>query len=444
MRINLNFLTKTVRTVAVFLLFSGAIFGSSSSSSSSYVDPITQYKSGWTHKALQIQEKLDLSAPLKWSSFVSTHNSFNASDYATAFSYLDPNQVYSLYEQLEMDVREIELDVHWYFSMEGWPWEWQNRLLLCHGEGDHMGCSSYDRKFSDGISEINSWIRRAENRNKILIIQIEQYFDGHYSEALNTLKSYFGDLIYRPAVSCSGLDQNMPKQNILNANKQIVIVTDNGGCTTHEIGTWVFKGAGNRNGFLQSNVRSFTNYPDCASSVFSASDYANNMIRYYGDETTLNDWFGGGYSPIYASHVQAMGKCGASLISMDNIKPTDGRLDAHIWSWNGGEPNDYNGIGDCAMQYSNGRWNDAYCYNGYRYACASADGLSWNITGAAGNWYNGSYYCQAEFGAGYQFAAPKNAQQNQKLTERKQAYGLANAWIGASDTAAEGNWVNLR
>ena len=95
------------------------------------------YTGSWLRRTLDLQNKLDYDEPLAKATFIMTHNSYNSAAYRTAVSYLDPNHNISIDAQLSAGVRSIELDVHRYFSMSGWPWEWKTRLLLCHGQSNH-------------------------------------------------------------------------------------------------------------------------------------------------------------------------------------------------------------------------------------------------------------------------------------------------------------------
>ena len=85
---------------------------------------VEAYESSWVHRALTLQRALGRTAPLWEEQFVHTHNSFNASSYAiptngSAPSYYptltnqDPNQLYSMTDQMRMDVRALEIDLHW-------------------------------------------------------------------------------------------------------------------------------------------------------------------------------------------------------------------------------------------------------------------------------------------------------------------------------------------
>jgi hypothetical protein len=112
----------------------------------------------WLQTALDLQNKLDYEVPLAQASFVMTHNSYNSKAYYSGFAYVDPNQNMSISEQLNAGTRSLEFDVHQYFSMHGWPWNWRKRLMLCHGQNNHMGCSSYDRHLESGFDEVRDWL----------------------------------------------------------------------------------------------------------------------------------------------------------------------------------------------------------------------------------------------------------------------------------------------
>src|SRR3954452_22110722 len=74
---------------------------------------ITAYGSSWVHRALSLQRDLSATAPLIEDQLPHTHNTFNSSAYSvptngSAPSYYptltnqDPNQVYSISDQLNM------------------------------------------------------------------------------------------------------------------------------------------------------------------------------------------------------------------------------------------------------------------------------------------------------------------------------------------------------
>ena len=406
----------------------------SSSSSKPKETPIDVYQRSWEKKSLGQQRALEANLPLKDSTFLHTHNTYNSAAYTSGVAYIDPNQNYSVYDQLRMDIRAIEFDVHWYFWMNDWPWNWGYRPLLCHGQNNHLGCSAFDKDFQDAVNELNSFIR--SNRSEVVILYVEEHLDGHYQEVVNRLKNTLGDLVYRPSGSgCQDVPVNVTRQQVLNAGKNIILWS--GSCGAGEWQSWIFQ---KNNVVPEENVSKFNSYPDCASQYMSADTYANKMVRFYEDKTNLTDWFGGGSGSTTTANIPNMLKCGVNLVGMDKLTPTDGRLNSAVYSWNAGEPNDWGGNEDCAMQYSNGRWNDAACTNYYRFACRNAAN-QWRISNASGPWTSGASICSNETGGAYQFAVPRNGQQNQKLTEAKAAAGAGEVWMKYSDRVSEGNWT---
>lgn len=425
---------KATRGVLFLLALVAAIFAINGSSSKPKPEsPVDVYQRSWEKRALAQQRSLEANLPLKDSTFLHSHNTYNASAYTTAFSYIDPNHNFSVNDQLRMDIRAIEFDVHWYFSMDGWPWEWGNRPLLCHGQSNHVGCSTYDRHLSKGVSELNSFIRA--NRSEVVILYIEEHLDGNYQAALNVLKSAFGDLIYRPTGTCQDAPVNVTRQQVLNAGKNIILWS--GSCGSGEWQSWVYV---KNNAVPESNVSKFTSYPDCGSAAMSADAYANKMVRFYEDRTRLTAWFGGGSGKTTTANIPEMLKCGVNLPGYDMVSPNDGRLAAAVYSWAPGEPNDYANNEDCVMQYSTGRWNDANCGNRYRFACVNAAG-QWRVSNAAGAHSDGAAVCSNETAGAYQFAVPKNGQQNQRLVEAKRAANVGDVWVRLNDRSTEGRWV---
>ena len=394
--------------------------------------PTDKYQKTWEHKALSIQNKLDKNEPLINATYLHTHNTYNSRAYTTAFSYIDPNHYYSIKDQLRMDVSMIELDVHWYFSMAGWPWQWKKTTLLCHGQGNHLGCSAYDRHLSKGVDEINSYIR--SNRDKVIILYVEEHVDGHYNETINTIKGRLGDLIYRTGSnSCKQLPGSLTKQQVLNAGKNIVIFSGAGCQNNSNWNQYVHM----RSIITESNMRDFKGYPNCGK--YSRNDYKTKVIRFYEDRTNMTAWFGGGSGKTTKDNMDDLVNCGVNFPGMDKLSPTDGRLRAAIWSFHPGEPNNWGGNEDCVHQWGNGKWNDNNCNARYRFACKNGAG-DWYVTKGSGTWSSGYNKCSSETGGQYSFATPHNGYENKQLEAAKKARGVNDAWLSLNDRSREGTW----
>ncbi|MCP4129836.1 MAG: hypothetical protein GY754_02350 [bacterium] len=379
-----------------------------------FASDVDTYQSSWEHKAFTQQRNLDLHAPLKDAVFFGTHNSYNASAYTNAGSYWDPNQIYSIYDQLRLESRFLELDVHYWFSMDGWPWEWKTKLLLSHGQ-EYVGASSFDRELSEGLSEINSWIRQAENSGEVLMLYFEDYMDGEYGKFVDALENSIGDLVYKPG-TCQNIPVNLSKADILNSGKQIIIVSGN--CNNSTYAQWVY-----------NNSWTGGSKSDPCSSVAANPD---KMVRIFEDRTNLSEMVGDP-TLIDAAMMGDIADCGINIQNLDDLAP-DSRLTNAIWSWDTNEPNDWGGNEDCAVQKSNGRFNDANCANSYYYACKDSSG-TWFVPADTGAWSSGDSVCSA---AGGTFEAPVNGYDNTQLLTVK---SVSNVWINYSDTAVEGTWV---
>lgn len=73
---------------------------------------IEAYRASPTAAAHALQRRLQEDLPLRHATFVATHNSYNSYAYRPTPSRMDANQTYGLADQLDMDVRRLELDVH--------------------------------------------------------------------------------------------------------------------------------------------------------------------------------------------------------------------------------------------------------------------------------------------------------------------------------------------
>lgn len=394
----------------------------------------SDYKRSWYYQALQYQGDLDLHAPLGRAAFLTTHNSYNAGVYSQNGSYIDPNQKISIFDQLQIGIRAVEMDVHYTFSSSGfWPWEWQfgNELKLCHGDGD-TGCHANDRYFTQGLWEVRDWCD--DNPDEVVIIYIEDQMEGQYDRAITEMDPIIGDLVYK-AGGCRALPMNLTKNDVLNAGKQILLI--GGNCATTDWADWVFNGHFSYTGHLEN----FTAYPDCACDGKDAEYLQSFLVRIYEDRTTLSALFGDPGPYINPTNAAQMAQCGIGAIGLDEVVPFDSRLTAQIWSWGENEPNDYNGCEDCATQRPDGRFNDMPCNYSYPAAGYSDQTGEWYITSGSYTWDQAAAGVASEFpGTDIRFAVPVNGYDNARLNDVKKGRGIGTIWLNYSDKWYEGHW----
>lgn len=371
---------------------------------------IDNFKSSWEGRTLEKQRLLDMHAPLADNNIPGTHNTYNSEAYTSCnFSvgcrYLDPQQKYSIYDQLRMGARFIEIDVHYTTKMES-LFSYPKRLLMCHGV-----CSINDKYFTEGLNEIKNWLNSSDSHNQVLILYVEDHMEGRHQDAYNQINSRFGNWIYR-SNGCTAIPNTLTKADVLAQGKKVVIWGD-GGCS------------GNN---------------DWRNSTYTG---LGGIGRIWEDRTTVgtigNIIEGGSANYISASDVKRFFKEGANIVNLDDMVTDDGRLAAGIWSWDNNEPNNWNGDQDCALQWANGRWDDQSCSNIYVHACENTQDGSWRVSGFSDTWYNGQQACAA-LGSQYQFSVPTNSQDNERLKAAKAAIGHTHVWLNHDDQQSEGNW----
>ena len=369
-------------------------------------DGIDDFNQGWIGQTLTAQRQLDLEIPLSEGNWIGTHNSFNSGAYTTALSYLDPNQVDSIFNQLRIGARHIEFDVHWTPKFEG-AFDYPDRLLLCHGTSDHIGCSTSDRYLSEGLDEIVAWLGLASSLGEVLILQIEDHMEGRHGEAYTQINDRLGAWIYRSG-GCQDIPNSLTKAEVLNAGKRIVI-WGSGGCT----------GDGNWNGTVYTGLGA--------------------VSRVWEDSTVIGGIGGGAQTAISASDVMDYFANGMNVIALDQLHQNDPRLEAAVWSWAVLEPNDFGGVEDCAVQVADGRWIDDQCILQNHFACRHAVHGGWAVSPESGRWIEGVSACSV-LGADYRFSTPASSQQNQALSQARSQAGLDRVWLNHNDRQAEGFW----
>ncbi|WP_202904875.1 lectin-like protein [Marinomonas sp. S3726] len=373
-----------------------------------HADSIDDFNNAWLGKAMDYQRALDNYAPIIDNNILGTHNTYNSEVYTSCnFSvgcrYLDPQQKYSIRDQLRMGARFIEIDVHWTTKMES-LFSYPKRLLMCHGF-----CSINDKYATEGFNEIKDWLASAESQDEVLILYIEDATEGHHSDLYSQMNERFGDKIY-PSNGCGDIPDTLTKADVLAAGKQIILWKDSGCSSDGNLSNLAFTGLG-------------------------------KVGRIWEDATTLGtikEFFEGGIDSLSANEVREAFATGANIVNLDDMVMDDGRIEAAVWSWDNNEPNNSGGNQDCAVQWENGRWDDNACSASFAFACEDASGNWFVPDNTTGAWSEGVSACA---NLGGTFSMPTNSQSNQKLKLAKESVGYNHVWLNHTDAETEGQWL---
>ena len=385
---------------------------------------LAAYEKSWAYRALSLQNALETNAPLIEEQLPHTHNSFNSSAYdvptdGSAPSYYptltnqDPNQAYSLTEQLNMGVRAIELDLHWVPSPYGSPATNGFWVTLCHGDGEqvpgqsdyvHVGCSD-DRPAQDGFAEVRAWLDQHPNQFLLIYLENQLYPEDPVASqeqahdvAASLLQQAFGSLVYKPQGvtpgNCATLPYSSSEQQLMATGARVLLV---GNCGPGAWSQLVFQRG---NTWDESGQPSSYSAADCAhDEQLRQSD--TSFRREFEDSTFVSAATGSPTPPVTAEQVATMVRCGVNIIGLDQLRPQDGRLAALVWSWAPGEP----AVDGCAYLGADGRFHAASCSE-KRVAACETPAKTWQLTHKAVAWSRAAAECAKEYAAS--FAVPMN------------------------------------
>jgi hypothetical protein len=311
---------------------------------------IAAYERSDTHRTLAFQYALAGDLPLRDAPWIGTHNSFNSStEMGPSVSDSDPNQQLSLVDQLRLDVRSLELDVHWF----------PNRPTVCHAEGDFTGCS-IEGPLDAELAKIDGWL--GQHRDQVLLLYLEDHLGdaAHHDAGAAMIDSTIGARVYRPEPGgCRELPLTLTRNAVLAAGKQVLIV---GGCGE---GAPYQRLAFDWDRHVETRPVGFEGPPGCGPD-FPRATWDATLVRYYEDSTWLTD--GASYAGqatrddgLTPATTSALVRCGVDLLGFDQLLPDDGRLDAAAWSWAPGEPRLGGGRRCVVQRPADGRWEARRC-----------------------------------------------------------------------------------
>jgi len=389
------------------------------------------YAGSWLHRAAAFQYALGDRVPLRQAQWVGTHNSFNSVSDDATLSKTDSNQQLTLAQQLDVDVRALELDVHWLPSVHAGG---ANAVVVCHGRGpdeQDFGCTN-ERLFSQVLPQIASWLNG--HRQEVLLLYLEDELGdaAGYTETVKVLDTVLrrpdgSSLIYRPSRSeitakgCADLPLGVSRDDVRRRGARVVLV---GNCRSG----WASHVYGWDDGHVESgSTPNYRPFPTC-DATYARSVYDTKLVRYYEDSTFVSSAIDPTTSPKAAQaemltpeKAAAMTRCGVNLFGFDQLLPDDDRIAATIWSWEKDKPNVRDGR--CAVQRPSGRWITRPCGTKHRAACRV--GSAWRLTPRALTYDPAKEACRERGGV---LGVPRTGYDNSLL--RTLAGPSGEVWLG--------------
>ncbi|MEY2420446.1 MAG: hypothetical protein QOI95_513 [Acidimicrobiaceae bacterium] len=403
---------------------------------------VAAQESGWLGHALELQHRLGDALPLRDAMWVGTHNSFNTvANNPPSLSNNDSNQHVSLVDQLRLGVRGIEIDIHWMPSV--WA-NGANAVVVCHGRPEsqlNAGCTD-ERLLPAELEPIGDWLRQPAHRSDVVLVYVEDDLESAagFEAAANAIDDTIGDLVYKPPAGsgCPLLPLALHRADVLAAGKQVVVMS---GCGPAGTAAW-------QSTVFDDSLRSeegnpdFAGYPACTTPSVATADYGTKLVRFFEDSTFLSTAVAQGDPGhrMTVDGVRDMVRCGVNLFGLDQVDPSDPRLEAMVWSWAANEPST-SGRGTCAFSGADGRFHVGGCKGArMQFACVDRSTGQWFVTQRSGTPHDGFRACHQEH-PGSVFAVPGSGNHAQRLVEAKAAAGATNVWMAYA--AIDGVWKGV-
>jgi hypothetical protein len=402
----------------------------------------TASRAEWARGALALQYELSSDVGYRDAPWVGTHNSFNSTaEVGATASANDPNQQLRIVDQLDLGIRSIELDLHWFVR----PGAGSRAVVVCHGLGasqGHGGCTT-EPTLDLVLDPIVAWLREPAHRDQVLNVHLQDELESAegYDAAALILREKLGTLLYAPsppaAGGCEGLPLDLSRDDVRASGAQVVLVSDCGPGAGWPATVFDWGEA-----HEEGRPLGYRDYPDCDQEV-PRSAYDAKMIRYFEDSTRFTE----GASQTGAAQKRDritpetaayMARCGVDLIDLDQLVPEDPRFEALVWSW----APDHPARGRCAVQRVNkafgfGRWRSKRCVGKKPIACRRSDG-NWIVDGPPTPARRGRAACRDRRAA---YAVPRSGYEVQLLRERMARKGVGAVWLGYRKK--QGEWTAL-
>lgn len=393
----------------------------------------SSYPTADQQRRMALQHHISNDAPFYETTWIGTHNSYNAERYG----YPYPQQSGSISDQLRAGLRILSLDIHQKLDD-------LNKVILCHdGVVNSISCSSNDLELRNALSEIKGFL--VNNQKEVVLVIIEDRLGtrvrGARGNAVLDIMKLFGDIVYKPqdlghdGRGCRTLpadDDTLTKASLLKAGKQVIFATSG---------------------------EDLVSYSCC-----TCQDQNNQFRKWIWTVETAE--YSGGTPPIYGKMAKSktlIFKAEDRLIQNKIIRSDDGGRDARtilengvhgigldwygrvnrfddlIWSWAARQPDcDPLWPACCALQKTDGKWKAANCTENHKYACRDETTGAWSTAMASSTGLRGWEKCDQQ---GQKHALPVNANYNKQL--RDAAGGAEEVWLPYYYNHSLGGWSLL-
>ena len=336
--------------------------------------------SPWLQFALKTQRELQIDVPVDHIQVLGAHNSYN--NRASGYGDLDDchwplrtddvcislaNQEFSFTDQLNMGVRNLEIDL----------WDCFGKIRMSHGNMEmKVGCLPWDKEFTEGMKEISDWTHKSENRNEI----IEIFFDDHTTESADwpinhAIKKCFGDKVLTPADLKLKFSDRWPSIRKMRQLKKTVIFIDE----NNHSGRYLHKHFWSKS-FTVNNISPLL--INC-----SAVEDKKETVRVYSDSTVYGPLWNGVKQQGTIMDFKKYLLCGVSFPSADQINSE--LMKTAVFTWAEGEPKHPINESSCTVLSSEGRWQLAECQEDHHFACVSKLNENiWDVSLGKGKYLN--------------------------------------------------------
>lgn len=370
---------------------------------------------GWLARTLSFQAHLGDPLPLRNAPWLGTHNSFNTRTETPTLSGLDANQMVSMSDQLDLGMRSLELDVHWFPSLFAGA---AQAPVVCHARGEdeaNAGCST-ERLLDARLVEITAWLDA--HAKEFLLLYVEDHLGGQpgHDAAAAMIEAALGDRLYRPpgaGSACVPMPLDTSRRTMQAAGAQVLVISGCGSGTAWPAVAWDDA----ERAKYEEGAEGYTAYPGCdPDDERTPAFYRAHFMRFFEDSTQLSAAVDGPSEGITPDIAAAMVRCGADLLGFDQLVAGDPRLDAAVWTWLPGAPKR---TGCAVERASDARWRVATCSTRRRVACVR--GGVWSL-GPKRRF--GRARCPRR-----RFAVPRTGLDAQLLRDAMVTAGARTAWI---------------